>query len=91
MFASQGTREAVAGYYQTHKRVPQSLSSLGLPNGLPDGSALSLDAEKMVLTVCTRQGELVFVPRVDAQGRVSWSCAGGQNMRPVVLPAACQR
>jgi Zn-dependent protease with chaperone function/type II secretory pathway pseudopilin PulG len=91
MFASQGTREALAGYYQTHKRVPQSLSSLGLPSGLPDGSALSLDAEKMVLTFSTRQGELVFVPRVDAQGRVSWSCSGGQNMRPAVLPAACQR
>jgi hypothetical protein len=79
------------GYYQTHKRVLQSLNTLGLPSGLPDGSILSLDAKKMVLTVSTRQGELVFLPRVDAQGQVSWSCAGGQNMRPTVLPAACQR
>ena len=90
-FASQGAREALAGYYQTHQKVPESLASIGVAPRLADGSTLSLESQNMVLTVSTRQGDLIFAPRVDDQGRVSWQCEGAQNMRPAVLPTACKR
>jgi Zn-dependent protease with chaperone function/Tfp pilus assembly major pilin PilA len=91
LFASQGTREALAGYYQAHKKVPESLQSIGIAPQLADGSTLSLEAQNMVLTVTTRHGDLVFVPSVDDQGRVTWQCEGADNIRAAVLPAACKR
>lgn len=91
IFSSQGARDALGGYYQTHKATPQSLEMAGVAPQLPDGSQLQLEPQNMVLTVVTRQGELVFTPNVDDQGRITWACAGGEGMRAAQLPAWCKR
>jgi Zn-dependent protease with chaperone function/type II secretory pathway pseudopilin PulG len=87
--AMQPTLAAVGGYYQSHKAVPDTLGAAGVAEKLPDGSALALDTEHMVVTATTPFGPLEFTPRLDAQGRVSWSCSAGEGLRPGFLPRAC--
>ena len=89
VIASQPIREALGNYYQSNQKVPESLDAAGLASQLADGSRLSLDHEQMVLTVSTQQGEIVFSPTVDDRGRVSWSCTGGEGLKPRQLPASC--
>jgi Zn-dependent protease with chaperone function len=60
---SQGARDALARYYESSQQVPDSLSRVGVAATLADGSHLSLDTRRMVLTVSTARGELIFVPR----------------------------
>jgi Zn-dependent protease with chaperone function len=62
---SLGAREALSNYYNSNKKVPESLDMAGIPAQLADGSQLSLDPKPMVLTVSTKQGELVFTPTAD--------------------------
>jgi Zn-dependent protease with chaperone function len=57
--------------------------------GYPDGSHLSLDSRRMVLTVSTARGELIFVPR-NAEGQVHWSCTNGERLKPSQLPPSCR-
>lgn len=91
IFGSQNARDALAGYYQTHKAVPQSLDAVGIAPKLSDGTVLSLNTESMVLTVLTRQGELIYTPQENEQGRVTWRCAGGEKMKPALLPVSCKQ
>ncbi|MBK7355662.1 M48 family metalloprotease [Propionivibrio sp.] len=88
---SQNVREALVNYYETNQRVPPSLDQMGLGSKLPDGSPLSLDPNKMVLTVGTAHGELVFIPSVGANGHIVWSCTNGEGLKPTQLPPACRR
>lgn len=88
--AATGAREALAGYYSAHRQVPESLRVAGIDASLPGGATLSLRSDGMLLNLATPQGELVFVPSVDAQGRVSWDCRGGEAIKPAQLPKACQ-
>ena len=90
MFESQAARDALGGYYQTHKKVPESLEGAGVAPTLSRGSTLALDADAMVLTVTTKQGALIFTPRVDDQGRVNWSCEASEGVKPATLPKACK-
>lgn len=87
---SKSVRDALGDYYQSNQRTPQSLEQLGLGSQLPDGSRLSLDPNKMVLTVSTRHGELLFIPSLDDAGRIVWSCTNGQGLKPAQLPPACR-
>jgi type II secretory pathway pseudopilin PulG len=89
--AMQPTLAAVGGYYQSHKEVPDTLGTAGVADKLADGSALALDTEHMVVTVTTPFGPLEFTPRLDAQGRVSWSCGAGEGLRPTLLPRSCAK
>jgi Zn-dependent protease with chaperone function len=87
---SQGTRDALGNYYQTHQKVPESLTEVGLAAQLSNGTKLTLNPEGMVLTVDSPQGELIFTPRTDAQNHVIWDCEGGEALKPKQLPAACR-
>lgn len=87
---SQNARDALGNYYQTNRNIPESLEVAGIQSQLPDGSRLSLDTNKMVLTVGTKQGELIFTPTVDVQGHITWSCSGGEGLKPTQLPTSCQ-
>ncbi len=87
---SQSARETLGTYYLANHKPPESLEAAGLPSGLSDGSPLSLDAVHMVLTVTTKEGELIFVPALDSQGRVTWTCRNGEGLRPAQLPASCR-
>lgn len=83
-------REAVGHFFDTEHRPPQSLDEVGLQGQLADGSALQLDAEHMVLSLQTPQGELMMVPRLDAAKHVQWSCQAGEGLQARWLPAACR-
>jgi Zn-dependent protease with chaperone function/Tfp pilus assembly major pilin PilA len=87
---SQGTRDALARYYESSKKIPESLEIAGTTATLPDGSHMSLDSRHMVLTVATARGELVFVPKTDAEGHVVWSCTNGARLKPTQVPASCR-
>jgi len=86
---SRGARDALAHFYESSQQVPDSLSRIGVGSTLPDGSHLSLDTRRMLLTVSTTRGELIFVPRV-AEGHVLWSCTNGERIKPTQLPASCR-
>ena len=90
IIGSQSARDALGNYYQSNQRIPESLDMLGLRSQLTDGSQLSLDPNKMVLTVSTKQGELIFTPTADAEGRIVWGCTNGEGLKATQLPPSCR-
>ena len=90
VMGSQGAREALSSYYQSHQQFPDSLSMAGISPQLADGASMKFDPEHAVLTVATRQGEIVFAPEADSQGRVTWSCTSGEGLKPTLLPLSCR-
>lgn len=90
VIGSQSVREALGNYYQTNQKFPESLEMLGIRSQLTDDTRLSLDPNKMVLTVSTKQGELIFTPALDAGGRIVWSCTNGEGLKPTQLPPSCR-
>ncbi len=87
---SQGARDALARYYESSKKLPDSLAGAGVAPTLPDGSRLSLEPRHMVLTVSTERGELVFVPKTNAEGNVIWTCTNGARLKPSQVPLSCR-
>jgi Zn-dependent protease with chaperone function/type II secretory pathway pseudopilin PulG len=88
--ASKSARDALGNYYQSKQQTPDSLQALGLTPQLPDGSELLLEPQSMVLTVKTKQGELVFTPTVNDAGQVVWDCRNGEGLKPTQIPANCR-
>lgn len=86
---SLSAREALSNYYVTHKRTPESLESAGLSPQLADGTELLLHPENMVLTVKINEGQLIFTPKADAEGKIIWSCINGEGIKPAQLPPSC--
>ena len=86
---SQGARDALGKYYESNKTVPNTLDIVGIPSQLADGTELMLDPNQMVLTVNTKEGELIFTPTTDAEGRISWGCTNGEGIKPQQLPPSC--
>lgn len=91
LIESQSDLNALAKYYESTRSVPASLDSAGLKSALPDGSPLSLDSKRMLLTAHTPYGDLVFVPSADSDGRVTWSCVNGERLKPTQLPPSCRK
>jgi len=89
IIGSQNVRETIGNYYQTNQKVPESLEILNIRSQLVDGSQLSLEPNKMVLTVKTKQGELIFTPTEDAEGRIVWGCSNGEGIKSTQLPPTC--
>lgn len=87
---SQDAREALGNYFQSNRKVPESLDAAGVRSQLADGSSLSLDPKEMVLTVGTQHGELIFTPSIGANGRIVWSCTNGEGLKPTQLPPECR-
>ena len=90
IIGSQSVRESLGNYYQSNQKIPESLDMLGIHSQLADGAQLSLDPNKMVLTVSIKQGELIFTPTADAQDRIIWSCMNGKGLKPTQLPPSCR-
>jgi hypothetical protein len=86
---SQPARDALVGYYIANKHTPESLEVAGISPQLADGTRLSFDPDGMVLTVALKEGELIFTPAADDQGRISWGCTNGGGIKPKQLPSAC--
>lgn len=89
VISSQPMREALGNYYQSNQKIPESLDVAGIPSQLGDGTGLSLDPKHMVLTVSTKEGEIIFTPKVDDQGRITWSCTNGEGLKSTQLPKSC--
>ena len=89
VISSQPMREALGNYYQSNQKIPESLDVAGIPSQLNDGTGLSLDSKHMVLTVSTKEGEIIFTPKVDDQGLITWSCTNGEGLKPTQLPKSC--
>jgi Tfp pilus assembly major pilin PilA len=87
---SQNVRETLGNYYQSNQKIPESLEILGISSQLVDGSQLTLEANTMVLTVKTKQGELIFTPRAEAGGRITWGCRNGEGIKSTQLPLTCR-
>jgi Zn-dependent protease with chaperone function/type II secretory pathway pseudopilin PulG len=87
---SDAARARLAEYYLSNHRIPDSLEAAGVEPRLADGSALSLDTNRMLLTVTTKRGALVFVPS-KAQGQIVWTCANGEGLKPTELPLSCRQ
>lgn len=88
---TQNVRDALGNYYQSNQKIPDSLDVLGIRSPLADDTKLSLNPNEMVLTVSTKQGELIFTPTVNAAGRVVWGCANGEGLKPTQLPPSCRK
>lgn len=88
---SQNVREAIGNYYQTKHKIPTSLKALGIRLQRVDGSQLTLEPNKMVLTIKTTQGEIIFTPSLDAKGHIIWGCTNGKGIKPKQLPLSCRR
>ena len=86
---SQQARVQLVDYYNSQKAIPQTLGEAGVADQLPDGVQLSLDPSHMVLTVHSPRGELIFTPRRNPDGQITWTCSGGQGTKPPQLPLMC--
>ena len=91
VIGSQPARDALVNYYQTNQKVPESLADANIQSQLADGSRLELDPRNMVLVVSAKQGQLVFTPSTDAQGRIVWECSGGEGLKAAQVPPACRQ
>ena len=89
--AGDSARNALARFYETKGRAPESLQEAGVPARLANGAELTLDSDSMTLTLAlTQGGELLMAPKVDAQNRVRWFCSVGEGLSPKALPRHCQ-
>lgn len=87
--SSQDARDKLTDFYKRHQQSPESLAAAGIPDSLPDGSRLQLQADNMTLTITTAKGELIYIPKLDTQEQLFWVCTGGDAVRPAQLPKAC--
>jgi Zn-dependent protease with chaperone function/type II secretory pathway pseudopilin PulG len=87
---SQSVRDALGNYYQSNQKAPESLDTLGIRPQLADGTKLSLDPDKMELTVSTSEGELIFTPHTNAENGIVWDCTNGEGLKPTQLPPSCR-
>jgi hypothetical protein len=83
--ATQPIRDTLAEHYLITQSIP-TLEQIGVSDSLADGSKISLNPENMIMTVSLKEGELLFVPSIDEQGRVMWKCEGGEGIQPAQLP-----
>jgi Zn-dependent protease with chaperone function/Tfp pilus assembly major pilin PilA len=90
MAASQHARDALTASYLENSKIPESLSSVGVQEALPNGWAMRLDSQHMVLRVESAKGVLVFTPQKDQRGQIVWKCSAGSEFRPAQLPASCR-
>jgi type IV pilus assembly protein PilA len=87
---SQTARQQLAQYYLAKNNIPGSLGDAGVEEHLPNGVQLSLNPKGMVLTVHAQRGELIFTPKKDSQGQITWVCTGGAGTKPQQLPSGCR-
>ncbi len=77
-------------FYEQNQKVPESLAAAGLPDRLRDNAALSLNKDSMVVTVTLPQGQLLLVPTMGEDKKVSWTCTNGEGLHARQLPPPCR-
>lgn len=86
----QPALEALGDYYERTEKIPESLGVVGITTPLPNGAELSLDTDSMVLTVSSKEGDVLFTPSIDDDGDINWTCANGEGLKPLHLPQSCR-
>ena len=90
MLESQAARSALASYYDDKQAIPETLESIGQPAQLASGVQLTLDPEALVLSVTTKNNEtIVYTPEKDAVAKITWRCAGDEDLKASLLPKDC--
>ena len=87
---SAPARDALADSYQRTRQVPPTLAAVGIEQTLAGGVELALDPKGMLLFAKSRRGTLVFTPSATPEGLVTWTCHGGDGLKPSQLPAGCR-
>ncbi|WP_395349326.1 M48 family metalloprotease [Variovorax sp. UC122_21] len=82
-------RLALAEYYREKEEIPESLEAAGVRETLPDGTALRLDSDTMVVEVQTARGTLLMEPAPSGDG-LRWTCGAGEGLAEKALPASCR-
>ena len=90
MIETEQARNDLSNYYQSNDSIPDSLSSAHIKDTYSNGTTISMDPDTMTLHVKTPHGELIFTPSQENDGRITWSCSGGEKTRKSKLPKACQ-
>lgn len=80
----------LSAYYAAHEEPPATLEAAALPAQLA-GAALALNPENMVLSATTSAGTIRFVPTVDDDGQVHWTCQSGEGLKDTQLPESCRQ
>jgi len=88
---SENTREVLGSYYVDNQGIPESLSTLNIKAELIDGSVMTLNTDNMSLYVTSKNGELIFTPAEDDQGKIIWDCINGEGVTIEQLPPSCIR
>ncbi len=79
-------RKALGDYYQTRKRVADTLAEAGVQAN--QVGELEYDSDTMTLSVSTTHADLLMVPTEGEAGEVQWHCtASGKAQR--LLPDVC--
>jgi Zn-dependent protease with chaperone function/Tfp pilus assembly protein PilE len=86
---TESVRDSLTNYYISEKNVPESLAALGTISQLADGTELSLNPDNMILTASTKNGELIFTPKIDDNGNIFWECTGGEGLNLRQIPKSC--
>ncbi len=87
--ASAPAREALKRSYETTNEVPESLSAVGIDEKLSADTSLELDADTMALTITTPHGALIYTPSTSQDGKIEWTCTGGESTKLSQLPPSC--
>jgi Zn-dependent protease with chaperone function/Tfp pilus assembly protein PilE len=83
-------RNALSAHYAKTKTVPDSLKEVGIQAEQADGSTLELNTENMALTIMTPHGELLLTPSDEGNGKISWTCTHGIELRNKQVPTECR-
>ncbi|XQW83800.1 M48 family metalloprotease [Thalassotalea piscium] len=86
---SQDARDALGNYYEVNQEIPDSLTIINIESELTNGASMTLDSNNMSLSIETKQGELIFTPAEDDQGKIIWDCSNGEGLTPKQLPPTC--
>jgi hypothetical protein len=94
-------REALGNYYTEKEEIPASLEAARVPDTLPGGATLTLDAQSMVVEASlpkrggmkgmgATMGTLRMEPSEGDNG-ITWHCVAGDDLPEKTLPRSCRK
>lgn len=95
--ASAPAREKLVNFYQHNHRVPTTLGEAGIdgaeyapmPQGAPLYLIYALDRGNMSLSVRIEKTGLLYVPTLNKDGSIQWTCSGLTGVLQEQLPPTC--
>lgn len=87
--SGEDARASLGAYFMEHQAIPESLENAGTPAAFPDGSPLTLDTDRMMISVETTAGTLYMVPYIDDE-EIRWTCQADNPDTGKALPVSCR-